>query len=449
MSDSLLALFGLVTIVVLLLVILTKRLTALVALIVVPITAALLAGFGLDTAQFMVAGVKAIAPVCGMFVFAILFFGILADAGALDPIINRILAMAGVRPTRIVVGSALLALLIHLDGSGAVCFLITIPAMLPLYERLGMDKRILACVVSLAAGVNFLPWTGPMIRSAAALKVNAVDIFTPLIPVQAVGLVFVFIVAYFMGKREERRLGLSAHHAGATQGMSGDAAPAVSPLPARKLTEEEIKLRRPHLFWINIAIAFGVMGTMVFAAIEPVVMFMVGTVLALILNYPNVKTQMQRVDAHAKQALTMAGILFAAGVFTGIMAGSGMLNAMAKWAGGFVSPEMAGHIPFGLALISMPLSLLFDPDSFYFGIMPTIAEVYKNSGGVPIQVAQASVLGQMTTGFPVSPLTPATFLIVGLTGVDLAEHQKFSIPWLFLASVIMAVTAATLGVFPF
>ena len=98
-----------------------------------------------------------------MFVFAILYFGIMTDAGLLDPIVDRILRVVGTRPRRIVVGTALLALLVHLDGSGAVTFLVTIPAMLPLYERLGMDRRVLACVASLAAGVNFLPWTGPTV----------------------------------------------------------------------------------------------------------------------------------------------------------------------------------------------------------------------------------------------------------------------------------------------
>src|SRR6202040_3489930 len=113
------------------------------------------------------------------------------DAGMLDPIIDRILRAVGSRPTRIVMGSALLALLIHLDGSGAVCFLVTIPAILPLYEKLGMDRRILACAASLAAGVNFLPWTGPTLRAAAALKIPVTDIFQPMIAVQAVGLVYV------------------------------------------------------------------------------------------------------------------------------------------------------------------------------------------------------------------------------------------------------------------
>src|SRR4030095_9617109 len=236
-SGSFLALLGLATIVVLLLVILTKRLSALAALIVVPILAAMIGGFGLNTATFIVSGIKAIVPVCGMFVFAILFFGVLADAGTLDPIINRILAVVGERPSRIVVGSALLALLIHLDGSGAVCFLITIPAMLPLYERLGMDRRVLAWVVSLAAGVYFLPWTGPMIRSAAALKVNAMEIFTPLILVQAVGLALVFTVAFWLGKREERRLGLAGTSSSVRQGMMGVEAGVPH---SRKLTEEEI-----------------------------------------------------------------------------------------------------------------------------------------------------------------------------------------------------------------
>ena len=202
------ATLGLITILALLAAVLTRRMSPLVALIAVPTVASLVGGFGFKTGTFIVEGVREVAPIAGMFIFAILYFGIMTDAGLLDPIVDGILRASGGRPTRIVPGTALLALLVHLDGSGAVTFLITIPAMLPLYERLGMDRRILACVASLAAGVNFLPWTGPMIRASAALHIPVAELFRPLIPVQCVGLAFVFAVAWWLGHRESRRLGL-------------------------------------------------------------------------------------------------------------------------------------------------------------------------------------------------------------------------------------------------
>jgi CitMHS family citrate-Mg2+:H+ or citrate-Ca2+:H+ symporter len=277
------------------------------------------------------------------------------------------------------------------------------------------------------------------LRAATALHIPTLDLFRPLIPVQLVGLVFVFVVSWWLGTREERRLDAASTDSGAAPSKM---------VSVRDRTPDEQANRRPRLFWINVLLTAIVITTMIGGFVDPSVVFMIGTAVALAINYPAAERQRARIDAHAKAALMMAAILLAAGAFTGILKGSGMLSAMATSAVRAVPPGMARHLPFSLALVSMPLSLLFDPDSFYLGALPVVAEVGKTLGVPPMQMGQAALLGEMTTGFPVSPLTPATFLVVGLSGIELGEHQRFTAPWLFAASIVMAIAAVLFGVFP-
>jgi len=428
----LLATLGVFTIVVLMSAILSKRISPIVALVAIPVIASLLAGFGLRTGKFMIAGIESISSVIGMFVFAILFFGTMTDAGMLKPFIAWLLRTIGRKPSRIVPGTALLALLVHLDGSGAVTFLVTIPAVLPLYDELGIDRRILACVASMAAGVNFLPWTGPTLRASAALHLSPSALFTPLIAVQIVGLAFVFATSWWLGRREERRL----------QTQSSPANPPLSD------SLSEPRPTRPRFFLLNVLITLLVLGTMISGRIDPAIAFMLGTVIALTLNFPSLKAQQERITAHAPAAILMASILFAAGSFTGIMKGTGMVTAMASVVVNHIPQHGLRLIPLSLAALSMPLSLFFDPDSFYFGVLPVLANAAASAGLPAVTVAHAALLGLHTTGFPVSPLTPATYLVVGLSEISLAQHQRFTIPFLFAASILMTITAVLLRIIP-
>jgi CitMHS family citrate-Mg2+:H+ or citrate-Ca2+:H+ symporter len=204
-------------------------------------------------------------------------------------------------------------------------------------------------------------------------------------------------------------------------------------------------LERPRLFWINILLILVSVGALISGFAPPHVVFIIAFALAVSLNYPNLRQQAERINAHAKAALLMAGILFAAGCFTGILKGSGMIDSMAVGAVDILPSWIGNHLAVWTGLASMPASLLFDPDSFYFGILPLLASTAEHFGGNPMEVGRAAIMGQMTTGFPVSPLTGATYLLVGLTGVDLGDHQRKTIPYAFLVTLLILVVSLLVG----
>lgn len=421
------AALGFLTIFILLAVIMMKKLSPLVALISVPIITAIIGGHGLKIGKFINDGVKSIAPTGTMFIFAILFFGILTDAGTFQPIIDKILKVVGKDPVKIAVGTAILSMIVHLDGSGAVTFLVTVPAMLPLYEALGMRKTTLATIVGLGAGVmNVLPWGGPTLRAATSLKISVTELFNPLfIPVLA-GIVFVLFVAVKLGRDEKKRLGNIEH----------------LNINVDNLGEK----KESKNFGINIITIIVAIGVLISGKLPPAVVFMIAFCISVVINYPSVKEQKERVDSHAKAALMMASILFAAGAFIGIMQGSGMIKEMSTVMVDIIPKSLGRSMAILVGVIGMPASLLFDPDSFYFGILPVLATTAQELGSSAISVARAAILGQMTTGFPVSPLTASTFLLIGLTGVELGEHQKKTIPYAFLTTIVMLIVAVITGV---
>jgi CitMHS family citrate-Mg2+:H+ or citrate-Ca2+:H+ symporter len=185
--------------------IMTRRMSPLVALISVPIVFALLGGFdGAELGTMMLSGLRTLAPTGVMLMFAILYFGLMIDTGLFDPLIRAILRVVHGDPVKIVVGTALLATLVSLDGDGSTTYMITVAAMLPLYRRLQLDPLNLTCVTILASGVmNLTPWGGPLARAASALHVEPADVFVPMLPAMAVGIAAVFGLAWLLGRREK------------------------------------------------------------------------------------------------------------------------------------------------------------------------------------------------------------------------------------------------------
>lgn len=426
-----LALLGFLTIFVFLALILTKRVSVIVALILVPVVFALIGGFGAELGGFMLDGIVGVAPTGIMLGFAILFFGVMNNAGLFDPLISRVLTLVKGDPVKICIGTVVIAMVAHLDGSGASTFLITIPALLPLYDKLDMKRIILAGLVALGAGtMNMTPWGGPTARAAAALEVSTAQLFNPLIPAFVAGVVWIVFVAYLVGKKERKRLGV--------QDMEHSL--------HDELTEEERDMRRPKLFWFNLILTIVTIVALVQVWLPLPIVFMLAFAIAVLINYPKPNDQMDQIKSQSVGMITVVSIIFAAGIFTGILSGTEMISAMATALVQIIPDAVGGSMGVIVAVLSMPLSLVFTPDAYYFGVMPILAQTASAYGLDPVQIGQASMLGQMTTGFPLSPLTASTFLLIGLAGVELGDHQKFVFKWAFGTTLVMTIVAVVTGV---
>ena len=445
-----LALAGFAMILTFMVLIMTNRLSAMTALLLVPVAFAVLTGFGPQMGPMMLDGIKNIAPTGIMLVFAILYFGLMTDAGLFDPVISRIQRVAHGDPMKIIMGTALLALLVSLDGDGATTYIIVVTAMLPLYRQLGINPLILTCMNMLVGGVmNILPWGGPTARAMSVLHLDSTQLFNPLIPAMGAGLVWVFFVAWHFGKRERKRLGLEHLNKEKTAqaAVYGLAAGLLRPLPDGpnlELSAEEKGLRRPRLLWLNALLTITLMVALVRELLPLPVLFMLAFALAAVLNYPNLAQQRQRFAAHAGNALSVAAMVFAAGIFTGILSGTHMVDAMAQTFVQLVPPAWGPHFPVLTGLVSAPLTFFMSNDAFYFGILPFFTKAAAQFSIPAAAMGKASLLGQPV--HLLSPLVPSTYLLVGLAGVDFGAHQRFTLKWAGGTVLVMLAVALLLGI---
>ncbi|MFJ8064518.1 CitMHS family transporter [Psychrobacillus sp. NPDC096426] len=428
-----LALLGFGMIVTFLFLVITKRLSVVVAFIGVAIVFALIGGFGADMGEMMMAGILKVTPTAVMIVFAILYFGLMIDVGLFDPMINRILALVKGDPLKVVLATAVITILVGLDGDGSSTFMVSVTAMLPLYIRLGMSRLVLACVVALAAGVmNIIPWGGPLVRAAASLQVEVSDLFIPLIPVMVAGLLWTLFSAYLLGKKERARLGVI---------VLDQPAPTITELAATTVEKSGVS----KTYWFNLFLTVVLMVLLVLDVLPIAILFATAFAVALVVNFPDAQKQQDQILRHANNFVMISTMVFAAGIFTGIFSGTGMMDAMAASLVSIIPQSLGSHMPVLVALTSIPLGLVFSPDAYYFGILPILSETAAGFGIAPVEIGRAALLGHSTAGFPLSPLVPATFILIGLVGVSFGEHQRFLFKWAFGTTVVMTIAAVLTG----
>ncbi|WP_319457483.1 MULTISPECIES: citrate:proton symporter [unclassified Mycobacterium] len=445
--------------------IMSKRATPVVGLIAVPIVFGLLAGAGLGIGNMVADGMKAVAPTAALLFFAIIYFGIMIDVGLFDPLVRWILRIVRNDPMRLVVGTALLAMVVSLDGDGSTTFIIVTSALLPLYLKLKVSPVVLTVVAGLSNGaMNILPWGGPTARAAAALGISPSEVFVPMIPAMVVGLVVVLLFAVHLGLAERRRIGklaltaepsLVAVGSGGDRIVSGDGSESGASGGAGSDDDEDRfvdgldPLRptlRPKLFWFNATLTAGLLVMLVIDVLPLLVLFIAATSIALVINFPRVKEQQEAITRHSSSIVSVVAMVFAAAVLIGVFQGTGMVEAMAHWLIHILPSALGPHLAVVTGVLSLPFTFFMSNDAFYFGVMPVLAEAASTYGIAPAEIARASIAGQ--TFHMQSPLVPAILLLVTLSGVSLADHHKKVLWRAALVSLSMLAVGVALGQIP-
>ena len=439
MNETMLALLGFAT-VISVIVLLLKNVTvpSLAFISVSTVSSAILVLTGTfslqEMGEFIAEGVKGVHATAALFIFSVLFFGIMTDVGMFDKIIGALMKKVGNNVIGVTLMTSIIAMIAHLDGAGAATFLITIPAMLPIYKKLKIRPTtlLLICVTSMGV-MNLLPWGGPTMRAATVLGVEPNQLWLQILPMQIVGIIIALATAVVWGFIEKKRgAGVSDNlEAVKSEGM-----------------EEQEKSReyaRPKLFWFNLVLTLAVIVCLILIKVPSYYIFMLGCAIALLVNFHGASLQNKVIKSHAGPAIMMSSTILCAGVFLGVMEKTEIMNHMATVLAEFVPISMGRFLPLIIGILAVPLTLMFDTDSFFFGLMPVLIEIAGNFGILPAHIAIVMVVCRNCATF-ISPVVPATFLGVGLAEVEIKDHIKNCFFWIWGVSIVCLIAGLVLGV---
>jgi len=429
-----LSIIGLLVIVTIVIMLLTGKVLPSVAMTLVPIAGALLAGFSLaDIDMFFTSGFNKVIHIAVMFIFAILYFGIMQDVGLFNPIVKGVLRFAKGSVIAIALGTIIIAAITHLDGSGASTFLITIPLLLPIYKQLKMSPYLLVLLIGASASImNMLPWAGPVGRVASVIDVNATAFWHPLILIQVLGLIFLAGLTILLAIRENKRIasgynikkGLTHKENYTSENVATDVVENIG--------------NRKNMYWFNLILTTCLIISLVMRLVPIELSFLVAFSIALPLNFPKIEDRVKRIKAHSAGSLMMALIIISAGVFLGILDGTGMLRALSASIVSLLPDSILTHISLIVGVLGVPSELILNTDAYYFALLPLVSEIGALYGTSPESTAYIMLVSNVAGTF-ISPFSPALWLAIGLAGIDIGKYIKYSFMWIWLISIFLLI----------
>ena len=297
--------------------------------------------------------------------------------------------------------------------------------------------------------LNLMPWAGPTMRAASVLGIEAGSLWGTLIPVQIFGIVLCLAHAVLAGFQEKAR------GAGLTGKLAKEEGEVVVDAAAEDAAKNE--LARPKLFWFNLILTIAVIALLIKDIFPSYVPFMFGVAIAILVNYPGAKMQKKVINLHAGPALMMCSTLMGAAVLMGILVKTvegadgteiaSVVTNMSSLITMILPAALGRHLPIVIGILSVPLALAFDTDSYFYGMLPVMIGIGAEFGVQALPIAVAMVVCRNCATF-ISPMVPATLLGIGLADVDIKDHIKASFLYVWAFSIICMLFAIILGIMP-
>ncbi|WP_294148433.1 SLC13 family permease [uncultured Clostridium sp.] len=400
----------------------------------VPIIASLLMGFGpAEISGFIGEGLKAISGTLFLMVFAVLYFGLLHEAGVFQALIRLVMRFLGNSITGTMWVTALISVLTQLDGSGATTAICTIPTMRPVYEKQRIRCEALLLIESLASGILcLLPWAPGLCEAAAYVNVDVYELFLWLIPVLVFSLAALFLLCIPLAAYEKR------HGAGMTR---------------QEFEEMKREIDKPLEFPLGkgVAVFDGIVTLCLMAALLGGIVktnFAFGLTfgILLVVNFRDIGRQREYLKKQAPMALDMAVTILGVCVMVGVNQGTGAIADLANWMVSNTSGSLLSHLPFVLCLFSMLLSITIG-GSKNSVVLPAVIPMVAAFGFTPVQVLGAVfATGVISANLSLFNATP--YLALGLAGVEMKSHLKYSLLPVYGFSLLMLLFMVVSGMLP-
>ncbi|EJL91408.1 citrate-Mg2+:H+ or citrate-Ca2+:H+ symporter, CitMHS family [Candidatus Pantoea symbiotica] len=431
---SLMLITGIVMFVILTWCLLKNKFPPSVLFIILPTVAALVCGFGFkELGEYVASGLKSVVGTATLVAFSAMFFTLMKEAGVFDVIVRFILRFVTQSTFSVLLATLVIASVCSLDGNAYATLLVTVPALLPLYEKMNISRKTLLMLVTVGVGVTGItPWGGSLNRAIAVTHLDILDVYYKLIPLQVVLFVLGVILCWYMARVENK----------SGSGISKEA--------FLVMREEMLTSKGDHNPWLlraNFVLVIATIVILVSGLVAGNFLFMIAFSLAVMINYPDAKKAQQKIKDYALTIFPVIVIFLTIGVFVGILQNTGIIKVLVNELAAVLPSSLGPYLYIILAAFSVPIVILIGSDAFYFALLPLAVGLGQSFDVSPLHVTIAMLITEQI-GLLLSPVIPATHLGLGLLNLQVGEHIRHSMVKIWIMSVCALLAAVVLGIIP-